>query len=172
MYKQGNKEDTDVLPVNGSARFKFTFDMLSHISLPNWPPEGAARFGWNEATAEIKRHWPNISSKNIWAPYPILSYCVGAAEGPVDVSNLSEIERTIRKTLHDGKNHDSKIHVRFFLFPAADPVCQDQAIAQVIVETITGATQGDVRMWVDALRENELSGDNISDIEYAIKQYG
>lgn len=171
MSNHANVEDTDIRPVNGPARFSFLFSELSHISLPDWPPSGGSQFGWDNAVNEIKRHWPIISSKKIWSPYPILSYCIGAAEGPVDISKLSEIERIVRQTLHDDKGDDRKVHVRYFLFPLNNPDSQAQAVAQVICETIPGAPAGNIRAWVDALRENELSGENIADIKRALNQY-
>jgi hypothetical protein len=171
MLNRTNEEDSDIRPVNGPARFCFLLSQVSPILLPDWPPSGAGKFGWDNALNEIKRHWPIISLKNIWSPYPILSYCVGAAEGPVDISKLSEIERIVMQTLHDYKDDDRKVHVRYFLFPHSNPDSQAQAIAQVICETIPGAPAGHVKIWVDALRENELSGENVADIKNALNQW-
>jgi hypothetical protein len=54
------------------------------------------------------------------------------------------------------------------LFPLRTSKEQRQAVAQVIFETEMGAEVGDVRAWVDALREEELGPDNLRDISTAL----
>jgi hypothetical protein len=54
------------------------------------------------------------------------------------------------------------------LFPLRTSKEQRQAVAQVIFETEMGAEIGDVRAWVDALREEELGPDNLRDISTAL----
>jgi cation transport regulator ChaC len=60
------------------------------------------------------------------------------------------------------------IKVGFFLFHHDKPTYQSQAVAQVISETKVGANISDVKMWVDALREEELSDENLEDIRVPI----
>ncbi|MBU1707663.1 hypothetical protein KKB28_07090, partial [bacterium] len=101
---------------------------------------------WDRAKREADSHLSKLLSLKIWSPYPILSYCLGAAE-----------------------TMDTKIHIRYFLFPLSSPTEQEHAVAQVIFETEIGASPGDIeRIWVDALRENELSHDNVRHIRQAI----
>lgn len=167
--KQPSEEAGDVVPINGSAKFSFNLASLPFIDLPDWPPGNFNGFGWSEAVIEIRRHRSIIASKRIWSPHPILSYCLWSAEGPVPTEELSPMERSIREALKKEDDDGSKISIRYFLFPHKKPAEQSQAVAQVICETKLGAAAGDVRMWVDALREEELSEENIADIKAALK---
>ncbi len=64
----------------------------------------------------------------------------------------------------DGKT----VNVRYFLFPVKKPAHQGHAVAQVICQTKLGAQAGNFKVWVDALRENELSYENIQHIKLAL----
>lgn len=130
----------DVLPMNGPARYVFRLADLKEAPLSDWR--------LNIATAtemEIRRHWPLLSTKRVWSPYLIHSYCIGAAQ-------------------HEG----TYLFVRYFLFPSSQPFVQNQAVAQLICNVEPGPHSTNIKLWVDALRENELSNDNIEDIRAAL----
>jgi len=161
---------TDVMPINGPAKFSFTFSNSSLVSLLDWPPVHINEFEWKSGLKEIERHWSILQTKTIWSPWPILSFCVGSVEAPLPDEHLSPTQRIARQVImeRDGGGSEN-IKVRFFLFPHDKPTYQSQAVAQVICETKVGANIGDLKMWVDALREEELSDENLQDIRIAIK---
>ncbi|HKC62645.1 MAG TPA: zinc ribbon domain-containing protein [Pyrinomonadaceae bacterium] len=85
-------DENDVVPINGPARYTFHLANLSQVRLPGWPPTDDMILA--SAEEEIRRYWEFISTQQIWSPYPILSYSLGAA--------------TYR---------GSELMVRYFLFP-------------------------------------------------------
>jgi len=164
--------EDDITPVNGPSRYSFMLSELSEIYLQDWPPPQAEEmFGWEQAIAKIQRHWSILASKKIWSPYPISAYCVGDASAPVPSSSLSSEEQAVLELLRDSQDtedSEEKVRVRYFLFPLRTSKEQPQAVAQVIFETEIGAEVGNVRAWVDALREEELGTDNLRDISTAL----
>ena len=147
-----------VLPINGPARISFTLAHLAFVSLSDWPPDGVNKYEWKTGLDEFARHLPVLKTATIWSPWPILSYCVGSVEAPVPDETLTPIQRMRREFLaeRDGREPDA-LKLRFFLFPTSTPEYQSQAVAQLCCESKVGAPVGEVRMWVDALREDELS---------------
>ena len=63
-----------------------------------------------------------------------------------------------------------EVKIRYFLFPLSDSKFQEQAVAQVVCGTMPDAEPGDVSVWVDALRENELQEINIRDINSTLSE--
>jgi len=112
----------------------------------------------------MRRHWELLSSIPIWCPYPIQAYCLGAAQAPSLINALSESASSISSMVQDSMNEYFKIHVRYFLFPLKDSLYQDQAVAQLICETLPDSQAGKVKAWVDALSPNELAESNWQDI--------
>jgi hypothetical protein len=131
----------EVRPINGSSRFSFHLSSLREADFPDLPPPMPT------ARAETDRHRSALLSMKIWSPYPARSYCFGSAS-----------------------SEGNKVRLQYLLFPVPSPMEQGQAVAQVVVESELGAKAGDIeRIWVDALRENELSGQNKQEIEEAIR---
>ena len=157
------------MPINGPANFSFTFSNASLASLSDWPPGHIDESKWKSGLKEIERHWNILQTKQIWSPWPILSFCVGSVEAPLPNEHLSPTQRLARQFImeRDGGGSET-IKIRFFLFPHNQPTYQSQTVAQVICETKVGANIGDVKMWVDALREEELSDKNMEEIRVAI----
>jgi hypothetical protein len=133
----------DVVPINGAANYNVRLVELQQARLPDWPPN--ANMITEDAESEIRRYWNFVAARRIWSPYPILSYCLGAA------------------TYRGGE-----LLARYFLFPVRDPSVQNQAIAQLVckLKEIDGSTN--VNLLVDALREDELSTENLEDIRNAL----
>lgn len=155
----------DIIPVNGPSKFCFMLSDLPKIDLPCWPPAEFKKLGWDEAIAEMQRQWKILRSKKIWSPYPILSYCVGSAEGPV----LSDKHRMLRQIIMEDEYNEEQINVRYFLFPLRTPSYEDHAVAQLICKTKAGAKVDDIELWVDALRDGELSDENRLHIQQALR---
>ena len=66
---------------------------------------------------------------------------------------------------------EPKVKAYFLLFPRKNPTHSWQAVAQLIFEASIYAKDGHVRLWVDSLREEELSDENLTDIRTAILAY-
>jgi hypothetical protein len=163
----------DILPINGPARFSFNLVNLAFVTLPDWPPDQVNRHGWETGLHDFRRHWPALKAATIWAPWPILSYCVGSVEAPVPNEALSPTQRMAREFLAEQYGREpGKLELRFFLFPTSSPKYQSQAVAQLCCESKVGAPVGDVRMWIDALREDELSDENVQEIRSATSKNG
>lgn len=143
----------EIKPTNGPAKFSFALSYLPTAVLRDRQPfsligdrpevrglmEEAQR-SWDQAAREAERHWDALARMQGWSPYPTRCFCLGAAE-------MNEDGRQIR--------------VRYFLFATDAPADQGDAIAQVAYEAKVGAMPGEFeRVWIDALREDELSDDN------------
>ena len=98
------------------------------------------------AEQEIRRYWSFLSARRIWSPYPIRSYCLAGAS-------------------HRG----NELLARYFLFPVERPTVQNQAVAQLVCKFIPNGESVTVDLLVDALRENELTSENVSDIRSALQ---
>lgn len=159
----------DIKPINGPAKYSFSFADLSEVKLPGWPPPEHNPHQWSAAKTEFNRHWGTVKEKRIWSPYPILSYCLGTASAPVPDEHLTPTQRIARSVINE-RDGGEKVSVCYFVFPARAPEAQFQAIAQVVCETKPGAAPGDVRMWVDALGEEELEPEHHRDMKIAAGQ--
>ncbi|MBA4313155.1 MAG: hypothetical protein C0417_11060 [Chlorobiaceae bacterium] len=157
-----------IRPINGESKFSFSLKNLRLITLQDWPPYDPTPVGWYQAEKEMNKHWDLLSSIPIWCPYPVQAYCVGAAQAPSLVDALSRSGGVISSLLQDSIDEYLKVHVRYFLFPLAEPMYQDQAVGQLICETLPDSERGEVRAWVDALHPNELSETNRRDIKNAL----
>jgi formylglycine-generating enzyme required for sulfatase activity len=155
----------DILPINGPARFNFYLADLHEAELPDWPPDD----DWFDIRAEeeIQRHWDWLSAKRIWSPYPILSYCLGGSAA--GAFSEPEEKRNLAALLSKGNHYAEKMSVRYFLFPTRKPHVQNQAVAQLICKFEPGCKATDIKVWVDALRENELEHINLEDIRIALQ---
>jgi len=158
------------LPINGEPNYSFTLKDLHLVKLDNWPPNEFKSLDWNEAKEEINRHWGLLSKATIFSPYPIQGYCLGSAQAPMLVNALSEGDSLISSILQENLDDYFKIKIRYFLFPLKNSKFQEQAVAQVVCDTMPDAERGGVSVWVDALRENELQEINILDINYALSK--
>jgi len=140
----------DIVPVNGNSKFHFNFNDIHNVEIEYQPLSEAMKgaIGWDNAIRELSRHIEFISLKQIWCPYPVFSFCIGA-----------------------GETTDVSFHVRFFLFPVHKPQYQNQAIAQVIFEAKYAAKSENISSWVDALHEDELSPENIHEIIKGTQHY-
>jgi hypothetical protein len=130
----------EIHPLEGPSRHRFRLAALHRAHLPDWPPavirHDPDRYrAWQEAEQVAESHWAAIGSATVVSPYPARSTCLGAAQ-------------------RDG----SRFRVCFLLFPALWPVTEDQALAQAVFEIDT--ERGELRGWVDALRESELTEDH------------
>jgi hypothetical protein len=161
-----NNRTQDVFPINGPRNYSFTLSSILLLTSPAFV-DILNEYAWEAALSEMGRH-QGIKTARIWSPWPILSYCVGEADAPIPEEKMSPLERAIRQIPGD-KLEIAKATVRFFLFPCIQPEYQDQAVAQLVCELPIGASFSAVRMWVDALREEELTEENISDINSAAK---
>lgn len=155
----------DVVPINGSKTFSFTLSALIKISHPEWI-EIINQYQWKQGLSEIGRHWDYIEKKRIWSPWPAISYCIGDVEIPIPEDKMSPTEKMVHEILMQGRPLDlAKAVVRFFLFPVEKPKSQSESVAQLICESPIGSEHWGLRMWVDALRPEELSDENIIDIQ-------
>lgn len=170
MTKENNQ--TDVFPINGPSTYSFTLSNLAFVSLSDWPPYTFNKLEWKAGLNEFGRHLTVLKDVKIWSPYPILSFCVASAVAPIPDELLSPIQRTAKQVIAERDDSKSeKLKVSFFLFPTSKPEYQSQAVAKLCCESKVGESVGKVRMWVDALRENELSDENMSDIRSAANKY-
>ena len=162
----------DVVPINGKSTFSFNLANLAFVSLSDWPPPTFNPSQWKAGLNEFERHLKLVNFVKIWSPWPILSFCVGDVEAPISDELLTPVQRIAKQVIaeRDGSSSD-KLKVRFFLFPSAEPEYQSQAVAQLCCDTTVGASEGKVKMWVDALRDDELSEENMRDIQSAINKY-
>jgi hypothetical protein len=157
-----------ILPINGPAKFSFLLENMPFVSLCDWPPAHINKHAWESGLDDFRRHWPALKAITIWSPWPILSFCVGSVEAPVCNEVLSPTQRMARELLAERDGHEpKKLKLRYFLFPTNSPKYQSQAVAQLCCESKVGAPVGDVRMWVDALREDELSDESVQEIRAA-----
>lgn len=154
----------EIKPVNAPARYSFTLSEITRIKINDYLPDKLSNLGWNEAIKEINRHKQILLQARIWSPYPIQGYCIGAAQAPSLSNTLSGNDAFISSLFQDNINEWSKIRVRLFLFPLLNSKNQSQAVAQLIIETLPEAKYGEFSAWVDALKEDELSAENIRDI--------
>lgn len=134
----------ELQPLDGPSRHCFRLADLHQTRLPDWPPSAIRNDPernrlWQDAERVAEEHRAVIASAAIWSPYPARSSCLGAAEteGP-------------------------RARVRFLLFPLPWPVTQSQAVAQAVFEI--DRARGEIRGWVDALRESELTDNNRREI--------
>lgn len=172
LFKKSNSTEfnNEIKPINGPAKYSYRFKDFTEISLINWPPAEFKKFGWNEAQKEIKRHWRIISNSKIWSPYPIQAYCIGSSEAPGLINALSGNDNIISSLLQQDINEYLKVKVRYFLFPLANSQYQHQAVAQLICETMPDAKTGEFNAWIDALQKNELSPENVNDINISLER--
>lgn len=135
---------TELLPLSGVARYRFTLDELHQAQLSDWPPaairndQERSRLR-HEAERGAEPYRARMREALIVSPYPARSHCLGAADADA-----------------------SELRLSFLLFPVVWPVSQNQAVAQAVfrIDRVTGALRG----WVDALRPQELSEENRREI--------
>lgn len=159
----------EILPINGKSVYSFYLINLQKVTLQDWPPPEFKKLGWNEAQQEVNRHWDILSKTKIWSPYPIRGYCIGSSEAPGLINSLSGTDSIISSILQQDINEYLKVKVRYFLFPIVDSLYQHHAVAQLICETMPDAKIGELDAWIDALREDELSPENVRSINLALK---
>ncbi|HXQ32553.1 MAG TPA: hypothetical protein VN843_00890, partial [Anaerolineales bacterium] len=134
----------DVVPTNGPAKYKFTLATLRRTQLTNWPSrEGIIS---REAEADLKQFWSFVSSRQIWAPYPIRSYALASAF-----------------------YRDDKLFAGYFLFPVERPTAQNRAVAQLVCKFGMDGEEVTAKLAVDALDESELTEENKADIRSALR---
>jgi hypothetical protein len=126
-----------IQPLEGQASHEFRLAALHRAHLPDWPPPAIRndpeRYRvWEAAQRVVEAHWTAIGSAMIFSPYPARSMCLGAAQA-------------------DG----SRYRIGFLLFPVFWPISDSQAFAQAVFEVDEGS--GELRGWVDALGEGELT---------------
>jgi|GEM_PF-4326098 len=160
---------SDIKPINGDSKYSFKLSQFPEVQLSDWPTLDAKEFGWDAAKKEIARHWDILSGMSIWSPYPTLSYSLGGADAPFLVWDELIKNEINRKIVEMDIERNSKVHIRYFLFPIKNPEYQDQAVAQVMIEMMPNAAPGDFKAWVDALGNDELSPENFTDIRNAIR---
>ena len=126
------KEQQEVLPINGPARFSLNLANVAFVTLPDWPPDQVNKIQWETGVRDFRRHWSALKAATIWAPWPILSYCVAHVEAPVPNEALSPTQRMAREFLAEQHGHEpGRLFVSFFLFPTSSPEYQSQAVAQL-----------------------------------------
>jgi len=168
--KSGNDEEyPNIFPINGPADHSFKLKHLPEVTLIDWPPSDMKILGWDVARKEMERHWEYLSSMTIWSPFPALSYSWGSAEAPSLVWDSLKNDELYRKIFEMESERKKEIHIRLFLFPLMNPTYQSQAVAQVILVTKPLADPGDFKAWVDALGKDELTPENLRDINIAIR---
>ena len=134
----------DVVPTNGPAKYKFTLARLRRTQLSNWPPHDDMILP--DAEAALRQFWHFLSERQVWAPYPIRAYSLASAS-----------------------YRDNKLLVRYFLFPVEKPAVQNQAVAQLVCKFVIEGESVTANLLIDALRESELTEENIADIRSALR---
>jgi len=129
----------DVVPTNGPPKYKFTLATLHRTQLTNWPPREGIIL--REAEIDLKQFWDFLSSRQIWAPYPIRAYSLASAS-----------------------YRDDKLLASYFLFPVEKSTVQNQAVAQLVCKFGIDGEEVTAKLAVDALDESELTEENIADI--------
>ena len=136
-------------------RYRYRVAELQESHLPGWPEDYRAMNkisleAWGRGVAEAIRHKKTILKIQIGSPYPLRSYCLGLAN-------------------YTG----AAVYLFYWLFPCLAPAEQAQAVAVLVVKTELGAADGefdDVRL--DVLTEEDLSGENASEIKEAAAAIG
>jgi hypothetical protein len=137
----------ELQPLSGTTQHRFQLEELHQAQLPDWPPAvirtdpERSRLR-QEAEHDAAPYAVRVNGATIGSPYPVRSYCLGAADADA-----------------------SELRLSFLLFPVVWPVSQNQAVAQAVFRI--DRTTGEVRGWVDALRPKELSDENRREIREA-----
>ncbi len=135
-----------VKPKNSPADFRFTIKELQGIELLDWPDEAVKlNTDWNTSVNMFNKLIPYLNKVVFYSPYPLSAISIGAA---------------IRR--------ETFFIVRLFLFPLFNPKYQNQTVGQIIVKFEFNGKPGDVELSLDFMKIDELSSQNILEIEKAI----